>query len=154
MAPEPTHQSPQASPSTFSSHIPAAASWIRQASGDASRGARGNEAMPQYFHGPNGVPSRSRSPPPPPSQSSNTIQIRETTDGSNGNKYSTTAQVTTRQPQAPIAPTRAGGLTAMAAPHSSGIPELYPPELFATIHDQGIYRCTSIDYSSLEFLKT
>ncbi|KAF8475016.1 hypothetical protein BDZ91DRAFT_712134 [Kalaharituber pfeilii] len=34
-----------------------------------------------------------------------------------------------------------------------GIPTLYPPELFAIIHD-GIYRCTSIDYSSKDFLRT
>lgn len=33
------------------------------------------------------------------------------------------------------------------------IPTLYPPELFATIHD-GIYRCTSVDINSRDFLKT
>lgn len=169
MAPEPSHQSPQ---TTFSPHTLAVASQIRQAGRDGSRGGRGNrdvEATFQYSQGPNGVPSPS--PSPPPSQSPNTsplnltVQTGGTTDafnnsdeprtilGSNGNKYSTGTLDTTRQSQAPTAPT-AAGLTTMVAPYSFGIPELYPPELFATIHDQGIYRCTSIDYSSLEFLKT
>ena len=180
MAPEPSHQSPHTSSPTFSSHIPAAASQIRQAGGDGDRegdgGRRGRgngdaEATLPYFQNPNSAPSPSPSPSPPPPQLpdtsplNRTVQIGGTTDafnssdeprtapGSNGDKYSASPLDTTRQPQAPMAPT-AAGLAAIVAPHSSGIPELYPPELFATIHDQGIYRCTSIDYSSLEFLKT